>query len=169
MTKPFKKHGCYTTQRESLKHEGSKPKKKFSGKESYTHLFAKQLLAQWLREGELNFQCGGFTTNVKPMKDIVTEYPIMDCFPYPPEEFGKSKWIAVADVAVKHKGIIPYVFEVVNKNEDIGDKMIYYSSKKEVVAFFIRAPHILGQIKRPSTLQAISISYYGKIIESGDF
>lgn len=143
-------------------------KKKFDGKESYTHKFAKQLLMQWLKEGELNFQCGEFTTNVKQMDDVVLEYPIMECFPYYPEELGKSKWTAVVDVAVKHKGIIPYVFEIVNKNEDINDKLAFYTSKKEVVAFFISAAHILGQIKRPELLKTIAMSYYGQSINPNE-
>ena len=139
--------------------------KKFVKKESYTHLYAKQLLAEWLKAG-FNVECNEVKMRVKEgNQGTILEYPITNAYPYLPEEVGKpdDKWLAVADVATIHKGIVSYTFEVVNKNEDIGDKLELYSAKNGL-AFFINASHILGQIKPPETLQAIAITRYGKII-----
>lgn len=111
-------------------------------------------------------ECNGVKMQVKEgNQGTVIEYPITNSYPYLPEEAGKpeDKWLAVADVATIHKGIVSYVFEVVNKNEEIDDKIELYSSKNGL-AFFINASHILGQIKPPGTLQAIAIVRYGKII-----
>jgi len=141
--------------------------KKFENKESYTHKYAKELLNQWLQK-ELTIQCYNQKYPIKNREQVISEYPITLCFPYLPKETTKkdSKWIYVADIAIKHKGIISEIFEVVNKNERIEEKLEFYASKKASVSYFINASHILGQIQKPETLQAIATTQYGEIILS---
>lgn len=102
--------------------------KKFKEKESYKHLFAKELLAKWFQEEEINNDfCNvaqfswranyGVFTELKfhktddPYYFENSEYLYTDN-----EEFDRGPILFVPDVIIFHKGSPRYIFEVVNTN-----------------------------------------------------
>ena len=70
------------------------------------------------------------------------------------EFMKKEKLLAVADIAIEHKGYIIYIFEITHKNMLSPEKIELYQTKPPFQVFVIEAQHILGQIKKPSTLHA---------------
>ncbi len=160
--------------------------KKFEKRESYTHLYAKKLLAEWLHKG-FNIQIDNRSFPISAGNHFThLEYPITDCYPNYIDECGCTNWgngehgkcdyrcpeiiespclkckylegkfIAVADIATAHKGWISDVFEIINKNEEIDEKVELYSSIGQNCAYFIDAKHILGQISPPNILHGIA-------------
>lgn len=111
---------------------------------------------------------------------VFLEYPITASFPYLIDEmdcdtsekttcgyrsmdeycpcisckfFNKKSILAVADLAVEHKGTVTYVFEIVHKSSCPDWKKDLYKKNSSLVAVLeISAQHILGQIERPGRL-----------------
>jgi hypothetical protein len=159
---------------------------KFEKKESYTHLYAKNLLAEWLQH-RLEINIEGWKRNVSAGNHFThLEYPITECYPNYIDECGcnntnkkhgckyrtpeliespclkcsglSGPLLAVTDIATAHKGYIPHIFEIVNKNEEIDEKLELYAElgSKGGESYFISAQHILGQIQMPHTLHALA-------------
>jgi hypothetical protein len=172
---------------------------KFERKESFTHLYAKKLLAEWLQHG-IELHIGNWKRRVSSGNHFThLEYPITECYPNYIDECGCNNYdkktmeklciceyrkheiiespcikcdylrgplLAVSDIATAHKGYIPHLFEIVNKNEDIDEKLELYAKigYSGGESYFISAQHILGQIQRPNALYALAATITRDII-----
>lgn len=99
---------------------------KFKEKESYKHLFAKELLAKWFQEEEIgNDFCKVAQFSWRANYGVFTELKIYENDdPYYfeiseglfNENFDRGKILFVPDIIIFHKGTPRYIFEVVNTN-----------------------------------------------------
>ena len=111
--------------------------KKFKEKESYKHLFAKELLAKWFQEEEINNDfCNVAQFSWRANYGVFTELKFhktddpcyfenskglntdKDGFLIGGfnEEFDRGPILFIPDVIIFHKGSPRYIFEVVNTN-----------------------------------------------------
>jgi len=99
---------------------------KFKEKESYKHLFAKELLAKWFQEEEIgNDFCNVAQFDWRANYGVFTELKFhKNDDPYYfenseglfNENFDRGKILFVPDIIIFHKGTPRYIFEVVNTN-----------------------------------------------------
>jgi len=151
--------------------------------ESYKHRFAKTVLSGWLRDATkeqgLTSKCVqlwdfAWTPNRgDPSYGVYEEFPITDAV------LTSGRWVqtwdevrldshiptfeellssgdcphAILDIAIAHKGVITYGFEVVHKSPVSNKKAVFLWGLKYLEVYVISADWILSQVHRPAQLK----------------